>query len=754
MKKVIYGTLLLLLLSSTPLRAYTVSGKVYYRGTTIPVPNASIRLTESGGASNPGYTDAYGSFSIGWKDSNLVGHGMVLTASKDISSGQKSWTAESNTETKTVEISMTLEPNPSLTISTVPMRVTVPPAGPVVNPAMILANNGPVQIQHARIVMMFNPVFLNVNNVLPGAYGSGMLTWNSSPGSGLLKVEIEFMPPITIPDFPPESFFDVFFEVNVPENDVRVATVSVEEAIFTPFPLGPELTGRPSVTENLLGEPDPCKPLFLVDAQLDWQALLDADWPQANISSMTPAEWNNPEWGYKMSWDEFLQEGVPYPPTEFLPPELEVYGGGGGGGLNPEDAGLVMKWGDESLPDGGYASAWKYDYGLDPDLSNSIITITVTAPQFGPSGQINAVSLGIQDVNGNIRSWWWSCGPAPAPIPWNTPTTITIDTTRIGLAAATPPATGFMNNPAFNLTLSQFFIVDENFQWVGGQQPVPPPGQPQPGGMWNYWHNLLVTKKTSAHKGIYFKYSQKPDVIDTGQPPKINGWDELSSYNSTPMMADDWLCSDERPITDIHWWGSFIGWTQPHLPPMLPKAFHIGIWTDVPAGGQPPFSHPGTLIWENTCTNWVWNFAGYDVTPWIEGMKNEACFQFTQLLSEDEWFFQKPDDNQVYWLSIAAIYDPQATVQYPWGWKTRPHFFNDDAVRILGTADGLWPPKLGSAWGHGNPVEYPPGTSWDLAFELSTNEPKAPASADLDYSGFVDLADFAIFAAQWLKTIP
>ena len=72
-------------------------------------------------------------------------------------------------------------------------------------------------------------------------------------------------------------------------------------------------------------------------------------------------------------------------------------------------------------------------------------------------------------------------------------------------------------------------------------------------------------------------------------------------------MADDWPCYDNRPITDIHWWGSFIGWTQPNLPPVLPKGFHIGIWTDV-AQNDPNnhfgFSHPGTLIWEyrGTCT--------------------------------------------------------------------------------------------------------------------------------------------------------
>ena len=156
-------------------------------------------------------------------------------------------------------------------------------------------------------------------------------------------------------------------------------------------------------------------------------------------------------------------------------------------------------------------------------------------------------------------------------------------------------------------------------------------------------------------------------------------------------MADDWKCEDDRPITDIHWWGSFLGWTQPHLPPVLPKAFHIGIWTDVPVGGAGnSFSHPGTLLWENLCDTAVWNFAGYDLDPRdpCEAMENEACFQWAQFLSQDEWFRQEPMADgmpNIYWLSIAAVYDPcdyQKPDFYPWGWKTRPHVFQDDAVRV------------------------------------------------------------------------
>jgi hypothetical protein len=183
------------------------------------------------------------------------------------------------------------------------------------------------------------------------------------------------------------------------------------------------------------------------------------------------------------------------------------------------------------------------------------------------------------------------------------------------------------------------------------------------------------------------KWSQPPDYRPLGC---INGWDEESIYYydpDGPIVADDWVCMDGRPITNIHWWGSFKGWTEPnHVPPYdMPSAFHIGIWTNVPDSISNPddFSHPGQMIWENICDSFVWSYAGCDVDP-RNIDKLDTCFQFDLLLSQDKWFYQYGNEpnGTVYWLSIAAIYDGDTPV-HPWGWKTRPHFYSDDAVRIL-----------------------------------------------------------------------
>jgi len=500
-------------------------------------------------------------------------------------------------------------------------------------------------------------------------------------------------------------------------------------------------------------------PYFRVDTEQEWQEALS----MGHIYPMSSGEW----YDYMYSWQMNLKEGLPYPTNLFLPATLYVYGGGGGGGLNdPEDAGLVMLWGDPELPSGSYSSAWKWEYGLDPDLRNCTIQVTISPPDFGQTGQINAVSFAINDAAGLRRQWWWS---VPVPIPSDPnrliKTTVTIDTSKTGVAATNPVATGYADALGFNLANAVSFDVDENFNWIWFPGAIPPPGFVDPMGLWNYWHDLSVTPRVSSpkHAKYYTKWSQPPVEIDANHPTVFLGWNEPALYELRPIIADDWLCKDQRPVTDIHWWGSFIGWDQPTLPAIVPTAFHIGIWTDVPAGVDRPFSHPGTLVWQNFCDTWVWNFAGYDKDPRTQGEFMDSCFQFNQLLSQDEWFYQEGNEpnGTVYWLSIAAIYPPQTTPQYPFGMKTREHFYNDDAIRFGMMQGGEWPPVIGSQWANGMPIQVPEwpdpmGVSWDMAFELSTNEPPdfGTQSADLNQDGIVDFFDFAIFANQWLTAGP
>lgn len=296
-------------------------------------------------------------------------------------------------------------------------------------------------------------------------------------------------------------------------------------------------------------------PYFGMETEEDWSyGLYSTQKGMRTLEPMSPVQWDS----YMGQWEQYLKEGEPYdlpPYTEFVTPQLYVYeGGGGAGGYNyPEDAGLVMAWGDSTMPEGEYASAWMLDYGLDPDLSNCTITITVVAPQFDLNGnQINTVSFGMQDVNGNVRSWHWSCGTAASPIPWNVPTTITINTALTGVGAAIPMATGYMNNPMFDITKVQVFIVDENASWVGGATPVPPPGtvNPKP---WNYWQNLSVQPNAAGGPivaGINVEVHQdiqRTDIndfhiegrIESGLPVGMPGGGNWSSPPTLINHVDD-----------------------------------------------------------------------------------------------------------------------------------------------------------------------------------------------------------------------
>jgi hypothetical protein len=233
---------------------------------------------------------------------------------------------------------------------------------------------------------------------------------------------------------------------------------------------------------------------------------------------------------------------------------------------------------------------------------------------------------------------------------------------------------------------------------------------------------VLTTQQVGPE---YYKWTQGPEPYT---PEAYDGWNELSVYTWNQIVADDWFCDTDNPVTDIHWWGSYLRWSCEDQPPEIPDSFHIAIWTDVPAGADEEFSHPGVVIWETVCNNFTSDFAGWDIDPRNPNAPPETCYKFEQDLPEEEWFKQKPGGN-IYWISIAAQYTTGTTPMHPWGWKTRRRDLNsrapDDAVRIFNPTD----PILESMFMFGEPIWWPTMTmSWDMAFELTTKEkpPKKP----------------------------
>jgi hypothetical protein len=528
-------------------------------------------------------------------------------------------------------------------------------------------------------------------------------------------------------------------------------------------------------------------PYFSSSSFEDWQMLLDP-MPGANfIRPSDPLEWQH----FEIQRAEFLVEGDPIPESVFLPPDLFVFEGDPTIPEYPDEPCLIMAWGDKEMPEGDYSSGYSVVYGVDPDLSSSIITLSVHPP-----AAITMVAFGLTDINNNQCSWTWYVPANIPPSPPGSPTTITINTNDIpglGVNSSSPACTTFSYNPAFDITKVASLYINETFHNTPGIYPPPPPGQTL-NFYWNAWGTVSVqpfTQPQSAYKGYHVKYSQKPYEMEPGM---IYGWDQASMFYYDLagqalvfMAADDWVCTDPRPVTDFHWWGSFKGWTENRPPTLVPDYFLIGIWRDVPSNPDQPYSHPRELLWVHHCDKWVWNYAGIDIDPkcnyppdlidpdyfakigqyFLEFPPceiDETCFQFNQLLSQDEYFFQEEGDN-IYWLSIAAVYknipDPRQ-IPHPWGWKTKPHDPDKapDVAVIINDID-KWPlqPGITNVTGFKPiilPSEKEPQERFDLCFELTTNQ-KEPGTCydiegDINHDCIVDVADFRVLAADWLTT--
>jgi hypothetical protein len=483
----------------------------------------------------------------------------------------------------------------------------------------------------------------------------------------------------------------------------------------------------------------PRPPHIVIDSFDQWEAVLR----DGSVVPVSVEEWDD----YMRHWEAHLDPNTePYPQNQGREPNVYAFPGVPcPGDTVPPSPGVVMAWAGPQTPAGVYGAGWKYKYPSDPDMTDVMVTVTVLPP-CDPC--ITVVSFGMKDANSSIRAWYWN---VPGTLPCGVATTITIDTSISAATAASPVADGYSNDPTFDITSVLELIFDENAIWLGGTT-VPPPGTTIPKA-WNYWYDLTVTPKPVKTIGPR-KWKQPPKRV---APGRFLGWDEESVRYWPPLMADDWHCKDQRPVTDIHWWGSHLGWIDSNEPPVAPIGFHFGIWTDVPEDEDDftSFSHPGEMIWQHVCYDCAVEFVGYDKDPRqgpVAGaIVEDSCFQYYCDLPEDVWFYQKPEPNghgRIYWLSIAAIYESGVNPEHAWGWKTRPHFFNDDAVRIRTLEGGSWPASVSDKWRTGEPVEYPDGVSWDLAFELTTKNEDPPPIVDYDFDGIPTFSDFA-FWAEW-----
>ncbi len=205
------------------------------------------------------------------------------------------------------------------------------------------------------------------------------------------------------------------------------------------------------------------------------------------------------------------------------------------------------------------------------------------------------------------------------------------------------------------------------------------------------------------------------------QLPDPNGWDVYSTagLSQWPWVscADDWQCSESGFITDVHFWGSWLGDIVGTI-----NHFVICIAKNIPAEQNPngDWSCPGETLVEWEIYDWIERgpYTGNQGWYWSYSEQwqpddHQLYYQYNVFLDESQWIWQ--EQGEIYWLCISAIVNEEPPNQPLWGWKSTfedPQFM-DNAVW------GLWYELY---W---LPMYFPNGMAMDLAFVITGFNPES-----------------------------
>jgi len=160
------------------------------------------------------------------------------------------------------------------------------------------------------------------------------------------------------------------------------------------------------------------------------------------------------------------------------------------------------------------------------------------------------------------------------------------------------------------------------------------------------------------------------------QYPDPAGWDVLDHYEyGFSSIADDWLCTENGTVDNIHFWGSWYGDQMG-----LINGFMITIHADIPAGEQANWSMPGEILWSKyipifNYTLYTTELQGwYEPPDYFEPGNHINCWYYN-ITNISDPFIQT--NGTIYWLNISA--DVEEITGW-WGWKSSIDHWNDDAV--------------------------------------------------------------------------
>jgi len=151
------------------------------------------------------------------------------------------------------------------------------------------------------------------------------------------------------------------------------------------------------------------------------------------------------------------------------------------------------------------------------------------------------------------------------------------------------------------------------------------------------------------------------------------------NFMSPKVLADDWLCTESGPVSDIHFWFSSRGDEQ-----FVIDNIHASIHDDDRTG---LYSKPGNLLWERDFSpaEFRVRMYGNGDQGWYDPNTGEVIaldhmfIHQANIVKIPDPFYQKADN--IYWLDLSVKATGPDGTQEAWlGWKTSLDHFEDSAV--------------------------------------------------------------------------
>ena len=231
-------------------------------------------------------------------------------------------------------------------------------------------------------------------------------------------------------------------------------------------------------------------------------------------------------------------------------------------------------------------------------------------------------------------------------------------------------------------------------------------------------------------------WSQPPMEINPNidSAPLFCGWSEPARSTERTgqkrqwrMDADDFRCPGPAPVTRMRWWGGYKAWGHPELPESQPDVWHIDFWAnqieDIPRNE----AFPERIVWSLDIPAERVRFEPVGLSEFPQQTPT-MCFVYEVELEPEEWFGQAEfySNEDVFWISITAVYAADVEQVNMWGWLTRPHLWGNGAV--MPSLMGDWPTydeRLfpGRIYPIENSAMCGQNQAYDLCFELQTEQP-------------------------------